>query len=189
MEKAEIQQIIQLIATVIGISGGLLALFKYFSDRREKELREWQKVVIYRIFRQNELSPQSFGNLLDKYRSEANAFVDINLKKKEISEDSLRRIILELVSSNIISMEPLDSFRLKVSQQKIDPIEMGNKINAALLEIVGANPFVYTLDEVAKQMSAKLNIPIQLLKNDLRVTIDNNLLEMDDKKRIGFPVE
>jgi len=185
--EIDYKQIIQITATVIGITGGLLALYKYFADKREKELREWQKVVVYKIFRQNELVTQSFNALLDKYRSEANAFVDIDLKKKEISEDSLRRILLELVSSGILSMELSDSFRLKVSKPKQDPGELADKMNAVLVEIVGANPFVYTIDEVAKDMSPKVNVPIPLIKNSIRSSIQIGYLVLDDKERLAFP--
>jgi len=187
--EIDYKQIIQITATVIGITGGLLALYKYFAERREKELREWQKVVIYKIFRQNELTTQSFTQILEKYRSEATAFEDINLKKKEISEDSLRRVLLELVSSGILSMELADSFRLKVSKPKQDPIELSNLMNTALVEIVGANPFVYTVDEVAKEMSPKVNVPIPLIKNSIRASIEVGYLVLDDKKRLAFPSE
>lgn len=187
--EIDYKQIIQITATVIGITGGLLALYKYFAERREKELREWQKVVIYRIFRQNELTTQTFTHILEKYRSEATAFEDINLKKKEISEDSLRRVLLELVSSGILSMELADSFRLKVSKPKQDPIELTEKMNTALVEIVGANPFVYTVDEVAKEMSPKVNVPIPLIKNSIRASIEVGYLVLDDKKRLSFPSE
>lgn len=185
--EIDYKQVIQLTATVIGITGGLLALYKYFADKREKELREWQKVVIYKIFRQNELTTQTFNALLDKYRSEANAFADIDLKKKEISEDSLRRILLELVSSGILSMELADSFRLKVSKPKQDPEELYVQINNVLVEMVSSNPYVYTIDEVAKEMSARLKQPIPLLKNNLRAGVYVGNLVLDDKERLAFP--
>src|SRR6266446_596892 len=109
MTLAEMKEIISMIAAVVGVSAGLLGLWKYFSGKREIEVREWQKVVLYKIFRQNELNPISFNSILEKYRIEAQAFVDVDLKKKEVSEDTLRRVLLELVSSNVISLEPSGS--------------------------------------------------------------------------------
>ena len=66
-----IAEYIQITATIIGMPAGLIALYKYFSDKRQKELREWQKVVIYKILRQNETRGLTFIDLLSKYRSEA----------------------------------------------------------------------------------------------------------------------
>ncbi|MFP5344810.1 MAG: hypothetical protein ACLGGU_04115, partial [Gammaproteobacteria bacterium] len=128
MTVADVQPFVQVAGTIVGISGGLLALYKYLCDKREKELREWQKVVIYKIFRQNETKPLGFTGILEKYRIEAQAFVAVDLKKTEISEDALRRVLLELTSSNILSLRPNDSFQLQVAEAKPDPIEMLNLV-------------------------------------------------------------
>ncbi len=87
----DVQPFVQMVATLAGLSGGLFGLYKYFSDKREKELREWQKVVIYKIFRQKEMEALSFSLILEKYQITAQAFIDIDLKSREISEGALRR--------------------------------------------------------------------------------------------------
>ncbi len=187
MALLETPQAVQVAATVIGIAGGLLGLLKYFSDKREKELREWQKVVLYKIFRQNEMDPLSFTSVLEKYRSEAQAFPDIDLKKKEISEDALRRVLLELASSGILSLEPANSFRLKVSVPKIDDTDLRNRINKELVSLIGASPFVYTLDDVARQIAPKVGLEFQILRSTLLVSIDAGVLEMNDDEKMAFP--
>jgi hypothetical protein len=186
MNKEEIQSLIQLAATLVGILGGLLGLYQYFSDKREKELREWQKVVIYKIFRQNETKPFGFTEILEKYRIEANAFVDIDLKKKEMSEDALRRVLLELCGSDILSMEPQDSFKLNVTEAKYDPQSTLQQINKELVNMVGANPYVYTLDEVLKELSAKVGVAIPLLRTDLKQAIAAGTFALDEQGRIAF---
>jgi hypothetical protein len=187
MSISDIQELVQLTATVIGISGVLLGLYKYFSNKREKELREWQKVVIYKIFRQNELKTIGFTDILEKYRIEAQASMDIDLKKNEISEDALRRILLELVSSNIIRMEPSDSFRIKLSVEKPDLLDIFHKINKELVQMVGQNPFTYSIEEVVKEIAPKLGIDIPLLRNDLRQAISQGKFVVDKAGRIAFP--
>lgn len=187
MTVADIQSFVQTAATIVAISGGMFGLYKYFSDKREKELREWQKVVIYKIFRQNETKVLGFIDILEKYRIEAQAFVAVDLKKTEISEDALRRVLLELTSSNILSFEPNDSFQLKVAKAKSDPQEILDRLNKELVRVVAPNPFVYTLDEVLKEISPKIGIDIPLLRNSLRYSIDQGFLVLDDKDRIAFP--
>jgi hypothetical protein len=187
MTVADVQPFVQMTATIVAISGGLLGLYKYFSDKRARELREWQKVVIYKIFRQNETKVLGFIEILEKYRIEAQAFVAVDLKKTEISEDALRRVLLELTSSNILSFELNDSFRLKVAKAKSDPLELLERLNQELVRVVAPNPFVYTLDEVLKEISPKVGIEIPLLRNTLRQSIDQGFLVLDDKDRIAFP--
>jgi hypothetical protein len=187
MSMTELLQLTQLVATLVGILGGLLALKKHFSDRREKELREWQKVVVYKIFRRKEMTSVAFAEVLEKYRSEAFAFADVEIKKKEISEDALRRILLELSSSNILSLAPGDSFQLAVKVPKLDLAEKAELMSKALVQVVGSHPNLYTLDEVAKQVAEKTGFDFVLLRNDIREAIELDRLDVDDKGRLSFP--
>jgi len=186
MSIADAKPFVDIAATGIAISGGLLGLYKYFSDKREQELREWQKVVIYKFFRQNELRSLAFTAILDKYRIEAQAFVDVDLKKKEVSEDALRRVLLELASAGILSMEPSDSFRLKIAVPKVDLDSLRQQVNQELVRMVAPNPNVYTLDEVLKDIAPKVGIEIALLRADLRQAIAAGNFVVDKDGRIAF---
>ena len=187
MDWINLNQFVQSGATVVGIAGGLAGLFRFFSDRREKDIREWQKVVISKIFQQSESKALSFASVLEKYRSEAQAFAAFNLTKTEISEDALRRVLLELVSSNILSMEIGNLYKLKVSKTTTDPIELLTKINAELARLVAANPFLYTLDEVSKEVAPKVGLEIPILKNTLKQSIAQGLLVQDELGHLAFP--
>jgi hypothetical protein len=182
----DVQPFVQMVATLAGLSGGLFGLYKYFSDKREKELREWQKVVIYKIFRQKEMEALSFSLILEKYQIAAQAFIDIDLKKKEISEDALRRVLLELASSGILTIKPLDAFQLKVVVDKPDPLDKFNKINQALVEMVAKNPYVYTLDEVLKEIAPKVGEEIPLLRTSLKQSIAQGIFVVNKEGKIAF---
>jgi hypothetical protein len=184
---SEFQQVVQVVATIVGISGGTIGLVKYFSDKRNNELREWQKVVLYKILRQNESKAVGFTSLLEKYRIEAQAFRDIDLKKTEVSEDALRRVLLELASSKIVTLETDDSFRLAVSVKKTDVHDLLENINRELVKLIGTNPFVYKLDEVVKEIAPKVGLEIPILRTELRRSIANGFLTADDSDRIAFP--
>jgi hypothetical protein len=186
MTLAEAQSFVQLAATVIGLCGGLVGLYKYLSDKREKELREWQKVIIYALCRQNENKALSFVDILAKYRTEAQAVIGVTPSRTEISENALRRILLELASSNILVMEPNDAFRLKISKEKPDPQEVLDHINQELVRIVGANPFTYTVEEVVKEISSQLGIAIPLIRTSLRQAIALGNFDIDKEDRIAF---
>lgn len=183
----DIYKFIQVTATILAVAGGLIAIVKYFSERREKELREWQKVVIYKILRRTEMESVKFTELLKSYRSEAQAFRDIDLSKKEISEDSLRRVLVELTSSGVVKMDPMDSFKLNIAQEKPDPTELLKKVNDELVRLVGQNPYAYTIDVFAKDVAQKVGLEIPILKNELRKSINIGLLVIDDEGRLAFP--
>jgi hypothetical protein len=106
--------------TIIAIIGGLLGLRKFFTDKHEIIYREWQKVVIQKLFEQTETPEMSFGNILEKYRIEARTIKDFNLKKGEISENSLRRVLIELVTSDILCMQAKDNYKLNIDSKKTD---------------------------------------------------------------------
>ncbi len=186
MDLSGMKEIVTVSATVIAIVGGLLGLVKFFSDKREVNIKEWQKVVIQKLFEQSDDKILSFGRVLEKYRSEAQAFAAYNLKKGEISEDSLRRVLIELTASNILCMKDKDAYKLNIDESKIDQYELQQKMNSELVKIIGASPFVYTLDEVAKQIGHKLGIEFQLVKGSLKLSIDQDLIEEDEKGRIAF---
>lgn len=187
MTLLETQQVIQIVATVVGIIGGIIGLVKYFADKRNVELREWQKVVLCKILRQNESQSTKFTALLEKYRSEAHAFTDFDLRKKEISEDALRRVLLELAASKTINFEKDDSYRLNIVEKKSEADEWLNLTNEELVKLVAPNPFVYTLDEVVKEIAPKVGLQIPILRNELRKSIAIGYLIVDDASRVAFP--
>jgi hypothetical protein len=181
------KDVIQSTAAVIGVAGGLVGLYKYLSEKREKELREWQKVIIYRIFRQDELSSLTFSRILEKYRIEAQAIRDFDLNKKEISEDALRRVLLELSSSGILNLVPSDSFKLKVEVPKLDVTERFEQFNSELFNLIGSSPFVYTLEDVANRLADKIGIAPLRLQADMNNFVGQGQLVMNEDRRIAFP--
>ena len=106
--------IVTVSGTIIAIVGGLLGLRKYFTDKHEVIYREWQKVVIQKLFADSDAPEIPFSLILEKYRIEARAIKDFNLKKGEISENSLRRVLIELVTSNILCMRAKDIYKLNI---------------------------------------------------------------------------
>jgi hypothetical protein len=187
MTFAEFQELVKSVAAVLGVFGAGLGIAKYLSEKREKEVREWQKVVLYKILQQSEQPTMTFASLLEKYRLEAQAFADANLKKGEISEDALRRVLLELVSANIAQLEPSGSFRLKIVQAKVDQQELQHRLNVELARVVGPNPHTYTIDEVAKEIAPKLGLDIPIVRNTIRIAVEIGALEVDDAGRLAFP--
>jgi hypothetical protein len=94
-------------ATACGVIFGLI---RYFRARDDADLREWQKVAIHEILQKERGKWRTFDDLLKDYRSEASA--RDHLKKKELSRDVLRRILVELLSAGVIKQDRSDKYAI-----------------------------------------------------------------------------
>jgi hypothetical protein len=182
-----IKDVIQSTATVIGVAGGILGLYRYLSEKREKEVREWQKVVIYRIFQEEgEIEPLAFSRVQEKYLDKAQTLRDFNLSKKEISEDSLQRVLLELSVSGILTLVPKKSFRLKVEVPQLDLVKRNEELNLELTKVIGSHPFVFTIEEVAFKIGEKLKLEPLLCQGSIIAGINAGFLVINNDRKIAF---
>ena len=190
MEMVDIERVVQLGATVVGVAGGLLGLYKFYESQREKdkkvrsdEIRSWQKIIVYNIFRKRELDTLAFDSILTSYREEAFAFKDFDIDKNEISPNALNRILLNLMFEKIVVTKPNNSFRLNIKIS--DEIDIYN-INKYLLLMVGENPFTYTMDDVLRDISPKVGIAIPLLRTNLMLSISQGFFVLDENGKMAF---
>ncbi len=88
------------------------------------ETKNWQKVLITEIFQLGPDKNFSFDDLLSKYRSEASAYQVANLSKSQLSKETLRSILVELVSSRVVEHSAGGNLRLfiedRYKQQEAD---------------------------------------------------------------------
>ena len=185
---SDIQSIVSLVATLIAITGGAIGLIKYFSDRRKSEVREWQKVIVEQILRENEDKSMSFTRLLDRYRSETQAFREADLTRKEKTDHFLKRVMIELVASGVVDQLARNSYRLRLAVPR--PEEIGYRITMRVFDIVNRNPFVYTSDEVAKEIVdsfVEFGFGVSMLRTHITMLEQQGALSSDNEGRLGFP--
>ena len=84
--------------------------------RRSVDVRQWQKVVIAELFQSKTKGTMTFDEILRSYQAEANEFSNVKLKSGELSRQTLRRILVELVSGGIIEQGEGDNFLLNSFQ-------------------------------------------------------------------------
>lgn len=126
-------------------------------------------------------------DILDRYRSEVQTFVAVDLKKNKMSEDALRRVLLELVCSGIVILEQNDSFLLKIAKAQTFLGARLELVNQELVRMIAPNPFVYTLDDFAKEVSSKIDMPMPLLRDWIKQSISGGGLAIDHNGRLAFP--
>jgi hypothetical protein len=89
------------------VASAVVAVFTFiFSVRmryraeRESTLRDWQRVVIYSLI--EESVALSFDDLKSRYLQKAGQLLTHNVPKKDIQDDALKRILLDLQKDNLV---------------------------------------------------------------------------------------
>ena len=82
---------------------------------REKQIRDWQSLVIYNIIRKAGIEGITFEEILQKYRVEATAFPSHDIPKNELTEDALRFLLLEMAKSNTAFLYRGDRYAVQVA--------------------------------------------------------------------------
>jgi hypothetical protein len=178
------KDIFSAIAATVGIAGGLIGLSKYFSDRQEKETREWQKVSIYRVLRENESRPTRFAQIRDSHRAEGGA---VRVRRKDLDEDEIRRALLEMKASGIIEFYPDDSFSLDIIEKKTDPLVELQRLNEAIYKVIGENPpFTYYLNEAASKIAEILGENTKAVVNTLHQAVMAGNFVLNDSGKIAY---
>jgi hypothetical protein len=101
---------LQQIAYVAAISSGFVAVFtiifaiyQYTRKNYAEELRKWQKVVIYNMILEE--PGITYAGIVAKYVAESSRFQTFKLKKKDIQNDELDRVLMELIQYGLISID------------------------------------------------------------------------------------
>jgi len=99
-----------------------ISLWNYWEDIKQSKIEKWQEVAVYEFILNNKLS--TFQNIKVGYVTEAQQITTFTLPKDEIQDDSLRRIILKLQSSNLIRLRDTGYYEVVLSVYQPSPQEM-----------------------------------------------------------------
>jgi hypothetical protein len=162
---------------------------KRLDETREREVREWQKVVVYKIL--NDAAPDalSFDAIRSRYITEAAAFERHEVKKVELSSDALWRVLLELLQYSMIAQSKADHFQLKLTPEDLQRAFMEEtvKIERGLVTILSAKPFAYTAAEIAYRVHQQAGVS----EERVRIALDQALnmlgtIVADDEERLAL---
>src|SRR5262245_28782777 len=145
------------ISAFIAASAFVFSVLTRRKTERDAELRNWQRVVIYSLIEQ--ASPLSFDDLKSRYLQRAQQLLSDPIPKKEIQDDALRRILLDLQKDGLILRK--DDLRYQV-QLKI-PVEASaleelqrmrreKTLKAKLLALIERDSGVYTAETLVRRL-------------------------------------
>lgn len=182
-----IKDIVQLIAVTTGIVGGLFGLYKYRSDERAKNVREWQKVVIYNCFQESQSEEISLPDIVRYCQGKSVEFPDFDLKKVDLNRNYITRVLLELSSSNILVLSGDNSFKLKIER---DFIQQEKILYREINEMINASPNAFSIEYVAKSISNKYpDFQIYEVRNYIQRGIELGAILVDENKNLSLNLE
>lgn len=110
------------ISALIAALALTISLWNYWEDVKQSKIEKWQEVAVYEFILNNKLS--TFQDIKVGYVTEAQQITTFTLPKDEIQDDSLRRIILKLQSTNLIRLRDTGYYEVVLSVYQPSPQEM-----------------------------------------------------------------
>jgi hypothetical protein len=160
------------------------------SEAREhgKQITDWQQVIVFKIIADNSENQGIKANqILEKYRNEAKNFEErshITLKE-QLTEASLRYVLLDLMASNLIYRHEGDAYSATLSI--INPrglrVVAETQAKYAVLEFLSTEFGKYTVSDLAQKIQSQENItPSEFNKLVNELMADNYVLIDSDGK-------
>jgi len=78
----------------------------------DREIRDWQKVTIHAYLQRNP-GYNSFSDILEFYQAKAGTHPRLLIGKERLTEEELRRILLELLAVRIIAQNDSDRYAIE----------------------------------------------------------------------------
>jgi hypothetical protein len=198
--------LVTLISTLAPIAA-VLTLFWFVLEwvlkQRAIETREWQEVVVLGFLSSRGKSGSSLQEILQFYRTEAQARPK-PIARKELSEQSLRRIILSLLQKRVVEQISGDHFRVNLVDLGMEQVQelmrsgvsqmigvqghMVNDVNAkqAVYSILGSAPFAHTQNDLVMKILEEYDIPSAVSRPFIATELARGRLKLDGKGMIGF---
>ncbi len=199
MELINIAYIATISASIIALSSLAFSSYKSLKNTRLEEIREWQRVVIFKTLEDGNLTKKQIDA---EYGRKAQEIENIPLR--EIKEDAVIREILRLQADGIIQRNPDETFSLRAETHSslrdelmkalIQRGEMSDKMmfaEHAIVKIIRDKPKLLEEDSIFLELKNQNSVEISqhefgyLLRNlEMR-----RIVVRDDKNKykIGNP--
>jgi hypothetical protein len=119
MTLAEIYYVSVSVSAVAATVAFIIAMVSQSRERRTLSIQKWQRAVIQQICQSKDQS-FSFEEIGQRYRNEAVAYRQFNLSGDDLSPQTLRLILMQMISDRIIIQEGGDKYRAATSSSGIE---------------------------------------------------------------------
>lgn len=94
-------EMVSSVALLCGALAGIFAAWEFLKKRKDERRTSWQRAIVQSIL-QKETDLISFDQIKVKYRSEAAGEINKTIDGRDISDESLRNILIDLCRDNAL---------------------------------------------------------------------------------------
>lgn len=130
---------------------------------KDKQIYEWQQVIVFSIIEKTGLDGITFENIRDKYITEATSYEKINISKNKIQPEQLKLVTMNLKTKSLIGerfdgkfYKQVSPFRLNDITKQLESDEKYNSIGDAIIDIIILNPGKYDANDLYLLVENKL---------------------------------
>lgn len=118
MSLADVYYVTVSISALAATTAFILSVVRESRERRRAAIQNWQRAVIQQIF-QTVPEALSFEEIAQKYRNEAVGYRLYNLRGDDLSPQSLRLILVRMISDQILEQKGQDCYSLNSPVSKL----------------------------------------------------------------------
>jgi hypothetical protein len=165
------------LASSISISIAAMAFVFFVWERykkyRNSTVRDWQRVIIYSIIEQHK--EISFEELKSEYLEHAQQFQSFKIPRKEIQDDPLRRILLDLQRDHVVVRNEDLKYQVQIKLAMeawayggIKQIIGEKKLMPKIIKMIEENDQKYTVDNILRRLH-EINYKVSFEEIDVNV--------------------
>lgn len=174
----------------------------------ENEKRAWQEVIVHKYLSERSQDGASLNEILQYYRSEASALPK-ELKKSDLSDLALRRVLLSLVQCRSVEQLGDDKYRLDIKNSEMEEAMNGFRtgmlpqmlemvgfqgmmmsdvsVKKAVYNMVGSAPYMLNISDIAIKATEEYDVKsISEVRSFITQEIARDRLKVDAKGNVGF---
>lgn len=190
-------------STIIAGSAALIAFFamcaswysiqvtvgKDVEQKKNEGVRLWQEVVVYKIIQEGTKAGEvtiSFEDIRQRYLNEAIGANVVGLKKEELQEWPLRKILQDLMALQLVYQTLDDKFCIQRSaaNPRADRIFLEEKAKYAILNVLSREGGKHTYLELAQVITDKLRITNDEYNTLMNQLMASNLVLVGDEMKL-----
>ena len=119
MTLAEIYYVSVSISAVAATAAFIIAMVSQSRQRRILSIQKWQRAVVQQICQSKDQS-FSFEEIGQRYRNEAVAYREFDLSGNDLSPQTLRLILMQMITDRIIIQDGGDKYRAATSSAGVE---------------------------------------------------------------------
>lgn len=198
MNLQEISNLSTAISMVIAVLTFIFIVISSTIRRKKEEIKSWQEVSIFKIIQKG--GPISFDDVKSKYLEEAQQFTRLRVSKKDISDEVLHDILMNLMANQLIFINEEDEYSLDsvVHDEKHEKYmdfmieermfrSLIREVHRQTLQIIGEKPEELNIDSLYVEITKKgIEIDFAEFNGIITTMIVRRLIKINSDQKLSI---